>query len=42
LLKTKDLGSQTSSLTGTSSVNDMGNAQKSREDSKITKKEEKK
>lgn len=42
LLKTKDLGSQTSSLTGTSSVNDLGNAQRSRENSKIPKKEEKK
>jgi hypothetical protein len=40
VLKTKDLGSQVSSLTGTSSIIEMGNAQRSPENSKSSKKEE--
>lgn len=42
VLKTKDLGSQVSSLTGTSSIIEMGNAQRSPENSRSSKKEEKK
>ena len=42
VLKTKDLGSQVSSLTGTSSIIEMGNVQRSPENSRSSKKEEKK